>query len=643
MDWRSIVAYFIIVLFGIQGQSIAKSISVDRSHYTFASLSTIPDDGNAPTSPITPPPSQGRTVFELRPPNLTGKTRLALVIGNSAYQNAPFLPNPEHDADLVARALLEANFTVTVGKNLDQKSVFDLIKDFTGKISEADAVLFYFSGHGIQVNGENFLIPVDAQIARQDDLLSQGFAASTLLHLFEAAETRIIILDACRDDPFSGSRRGVRSLGLAPIKLDTGGTFLAFSTGPGETALDGEGQNSPFAEAMAKSINTPGLEIEQMFRKIRRDVFISTHGQQRPWDQSSLLEPFFFVPALNGPSLSIEDRPPYSASSLVLASLGSGPIIANGEPAGEIDGSVPSGSFWDALKKGMNVLESANGNRIRVWWENYRLEFLPDPYPKSYAVISAIDTYDPRQNADGYQNLGFMVANARKLKDQLIRLGFPEKNIVELYDKDATRENIENALGEFWNGGSAENADRVVFYFGGHGDKIVSSDDEVGQRGVLVTYGFDKKKATRTGILLDDIIGREFQYTSSRQILVLLDACSSGLALPRFQEPEDASAMRIKRLSTISYEASKRSQAILVAGTGAEKALWVNGGIFTKSLLKALGGDADWNKDGIIMFDELAMQVREDVRLRASQRAGVEQVPAFFERGVGKFMFIAPP
>lgn len=622
---------------------------------------TAPTDGsqepasrNQPTKDSSSPGPKGsvRQIPALRP---TEKSRLALVIGNSRYVNVPFLKNPVTDAHLITQSLIEANFTVIEGTDLDHASMNEIFRDFAGRIGTSEAALFYYSGHGFEVNGQNYLLPVDAAIAKADDVADQGISMSALLEVIEAAETRIIVLDACRDDPFKSSISRTRSIeggstravsrGLARMNLDRSGSFLAYSTSPGGLALDGDGNNSPFASALAETLALPGLEIEQVFRIVRRAVYLRTQGAQRPWVTSSLLESFYFLPPSGGMVKETDDRIAYSASDSVVKTLGSGSIVANGDIVGEVkDGSISPAAFWNTLKTGINILQGANGNRVRTWLESRRLELLSDPYRRSYAVIAAIDQYDGPNDAGGYRSLGFMVDGAKKIRDRLTRLGFPKENIVELYNEAATRENIENALGDFWEGGSAEKADRVVFYFGGHGDKYLGTtvDDEPIQRGVLITHGFDKKRAARSGLLLDDITGRQFRYTSARQFLVLIDACSSGLALPRFQEDEKVAESKVQRLATINMEASKRSQAILVAGTGEEKALWVNGGVFTSSLVRALDGAADWNKDGLIMFEELSLQVRWDVKNRASQEAGVAQVPASFSTGPGKFLFVLP-
>jgi uncharacterized caspase-like protein len=609
-------------------------------------------DVNGPDNPAVSLPAKSEVRFEeFRPTDETQISRIALVIGNSEYKNTVQLKNPAHDAEAVTKALVAANFTVIKAIDLDRSAMSEVIRNFAGRIRSYQVGLFYYAGHAVEVGGENFLLPVDIKAESRDAITVDGFSMSTIVELLDSVETRILILDACRDDPFrtAGSTRAIAARGLAQIKLDRGGTFVAYSTSPGGVAADGDGDNSPFSQAFADAISLKGLEIEQVARQIRKAVYRQTRGRQRPWTHSSLLDAFYFFPPTPGAaSIPAEGPVPFALEASLVTVLGPG-IVSVGDHGGSAtieDGEVlQSNGFFESLRNGVNILRTANGGSVRAWLANRYLELLSDPYEKSYAVVVAIDEYDASSGRGGYRNLGFMVDGAKKIVNELARLGFQRQNIIELYNDRATHQEIESALAEFWPGGKYEAADRVVFYFGGHGDKIPRmkyEDDAGAQKGFLVTYDLDRKKILQTGILLDDIIGRQFRNTSARQFLVLLDACSSGLVLPRFQDERDERELRrLQRLSSIKFETSKRSRAILVAGTGDEQALWVNGGIFTRAVIKALKGAGDWNKDGLIIFDELAEQVRTEVQHAASQMA-IAQEPAKFATGPGRFMFILP-
>lgn len=225
--------------------------------------------------------------------------RYALIIGNSQYQaSLGRLPNPVNDAQSVAAALRAVGFDVDLVLDADQKGMKRAISRFGERLSTARGAtgLFYYAGHGIQSRGTNYLIPVSAPIEREADLDLEAVAADTVLAQMEdaGAATSIVILDACRNMPLARSFRS-SSRGLARMDAPNG-SFIAYSTAPGSTAADGDGRNSPFASALVKQIGQKGLPIEVMFRGIRKDVLQATAGQQTPWDSSSLVDPFYFVP-----------------------------------------------------------------------------------------------------------------------------------------------------------------------------------------------------------------------------------------------------------------------------------------------------------------------------------------------------------
>lgn len=226
--------------------------------------------------------------------------RYALVIGNSQYQaSLGRLPNPVNDAQSVAAALRAVGFDVDLVVDADQKGMKRAISRFGERLSMAGrgaTGLFYYAGHGIQSRGTNYLIPVSAPIEREADLDLEAVAADTVLAQMEdaGAATSIVILDACRNMPLARSFRSA-SRGLARMDAPNG-SFVAYSTAPGAVAADGDGRNSPFAIALVKQLGQKGAAIEAVFRGVRREVVQATGGQQTPWDSSSLLDPFYFVP-----------------------------------------------------------------------------------------------------------------------------------------------------------------------------------------------------------------------------------------------------------------------------------------------------------------------------------------------------------
>ncbi|MGD9924424.1 MAG: caspase family protein [Pseudorhodoplanes sp.] len=234
----------------------------------------------------------------------SAQERFALVIGNSQYKSVSALANPARDVEAVGALLKDAGFNVTSGLDLDKSSMSKVIRFFTTSIAEKPentVALIYFAGHGVQVDGENFLVPVDAAIAREADVPLEAMRMADLMSMLETvrAKTRIVILDACRDNPFDDIAK-TAPRGLALVNAPAG-TLLAYSTSPGHTASDGTGRNSPFALALLKSAREPGLPIESALKNVRLAVHGTTGGRQTPWEVSALTEPFSFFPDARKP------------------------------------------------------------------------------------------------------------------------------------------------------------------------------------------------------------------------------------------------------------------------------------------------------------------------------------------------------
>ena len=235
--------------------------------------------------------------------------RLALVIGNSAYKNAPTLKNPSNDAADMAAALERLGFDVIRGVDLDYQGMRTSVRRFSEKLPGSDVALLFYAGHGLQVAGKNYLVPVDAQIETQADLDFGTIDLDLVLRGMEAdTRTNIIFLDACRDNPLAanltrrlGTRSSAVSRGLAQVDTAVG-TLIAFSTQPGNVALDGEGRNSPFTSALLKTIEVPGLPLSDVMIDVRNDVLRTTARKQVPWDNSSLTGQFYFKPLPNAAS-----------------------------------------------------------------------------------------------------------------------------------------------------------------------------------------------------------------------------------------------------------------------------------------------------------------------------------------------------
>ena len=232
--------------------------------------------------------------------------RIALVMGNAAYANIGALPNPGADAQLIADTLNGLGFKTTLVMDADQSAMKQAIVQFGRSLRSAgrEAVgLFYYAGHGIQARDRNYLMPIEAAPVDSADLDLMGVEANWVLRQMESAgnRTNIVILDACRNNPFAANDRSV-GRGLARIEPPTG-SFVAYATAPGSVAVDGDGANSPFTAALASAMSQPGVAIEQVFKQVRKQVIQDTGGQQTPWDSSSLVHDFYFNAAQPQPAV----------------------------------------------------------------------------------------------------------------------------------------------------------------------------------------------------------------------------------------------------------------------------------------------------------------------------------------------------
>ncbi|MEX0348957.1 MAG: caspase domain-containing protein [Paracoccaceae bacterium] len=237
--------------------------------------------------------------------------RIALVIGNSAYGSVSALDNPVSDSHLISQKLEKMGFDVRLLTDSNQTEMKRAIAQFGRDLRAGgtDTVgLFYYAGHGVQSFGSNYLLPVDVSLNDPADLDLMAVEARSVLHQMASArnKTNIVILDACRNNPFE-ELADMDDNGLAEMKAPTG-TFLAYATNPGGVALDGDTGNSPFTLSLASHIETPGIPIEQLFKKVRVDVLSQTRGLQTPWDTSSLTREFSFSPQQTPvPSFETED------------------------------------------------------------------------------------------------------------------------------------------------------------------------------------------------------------------------------------------------------------------------------------------------------------------------------------------------
>jgi hypothetical protein len=273
--------------------------------------------------------------------------RVALIIGNSAYQANVVLRNPVNDAQDVAAALRRLGFDVTAGYDLGGEQFTAVLEQFRPKLKGSEVALFYYAGHGLQFSGQNYLAPVDVRLASEFALKRETIAADDIVRLFEAnAHINLIFLDACRNNPLAEQlRRAPNGSGRAAgagrglARMETGGeTLIAFSTAPGEIAEDGAGRNSPFAEALLRHMEEPGIDVEVMLKRVTEDVRKATNDRQRPERLSKLSKEFAFRPA--------------ASPALQTASAGQAPASAGApEPVQPKRNSEEEIVYWNSVRE----------------------------------------------------------------------------------------------------------------------------------------------------------------------------------------------------------------------------------------------------------------------------------------------------
>lgn len=226
--------------------------------------------------------------------NVCSDQRVALVLGNGSYKSSP-LNNPVNDATDIAAALKECGFEVFLEVDRDRSDMRKAVRSFGKKIKNGGVGLFYYAGHGVQVDGQNYMIPIGVDIKEKYDVEDQCLKVSYVLSAMEDAgnDMNIIILDACRDNPFRSYRSVSKGLALMDAPR---GSYLAFSTKPGSVAADGIGRNGLFTSKLLRHIRTPGLNLVDVFMNVRNDVLIASNDRQEPWDNHSLRKHFYFIP-----------------------------------------------------------------------------------------------------------------------------------------------------------------------------------------------------------------------------------------------------------------------------------------------------------------------------------------------------------
>lgn len=309
------------------------------------------------------------------------ESRVALVIGNSAYQVNKPLNNPVNDAQAVSQMLNQAGFEVVMAFDLTRDIMKQTVEEFAARVLEKGSntvAMVYYAGHGIQADGENYLIPIDAKFSDEDDLPEQGVKLADVVAALEATQTkaRIVVVDACRNNPFGGSANDDNG-GLALVDAPEG-ALIAYSTAPGTVAFDGLGKHSPYAAAFMRTARTPNLPVEQVFKKVRLLVNDSTDKKQTPWDSARLNTEFVFFASAEAPV-----APAVVPVRVAVAELGSRPV----RQAYEIAIAEDSEDYYEEFVRvygadplADHVRRVLNRRKQMVAWQNVTHRNRPEDY-----------------------------------------------------------------------------------------------------------------------------------------------------------------------------------------------------------------------------------------------------------------------
>jgi hypothetical protein len=346
----------------------------------------------------------------------TGK-RLALVIGNGAYTTAPPLRNPPNDARDMAATLRVLGFDVMNGINVNQRDMKRLIREFGQKLRSGASGLFYYAGHGVQSKGRNYLVPVDADIQSEAEVEDSGVDVSLVLNYMDDAQNglNIVILDACRNNPFARSFRSAGN-GLAQVDAPTG-TLIAYATAPGRVAADGVGRNGLYTSELLKQMQVPGLSATEMFMRVRAEVMKQTASKQVPWEASSLVGTFYFTSPRKGAesgTTGVANETKFDPAAFELSYWETIKMSSNAEDFKAYLEKYPNGQFATLAKNRINSLAgppkldetrstASEGNTTELaFWDAIKTSNDPEDfraYLKKYPSGAFLDLANNRINS----------------------------------------------------------------------------------------------------------------------------------------------------------------------------------------------------------------------------------------------------
>jgi hypothetical protein len=359
---------------------------------------------------------EGRQLVRTGSADASTARRIALVIGNGAYTSAPPLKNPPNDARDMSATLRTLGFDVTNGINVNQREMKRLIREFGQKLRAGGSGLFYYAGHGVQSKGHNYLVPVDADIQSEAEVEDSGVDVSLVLNYMDDAQNglNIVILDACRNNPFSRSFRSASS-GLAQVDAPTG-TLIAYATAPGRVAADGVGQNGLYTSELLKAMLVSGLSATEMFMRVRAEVMRLTANKQVPWEASSLVGTFYFSAPRNNAETGtsgVANETKFDPAALELSYWETIKSSSNPEDFKAYLEKYPDGHFARLAKNRINNLTgppkdetkstvSESRSSEQAFWDAIKTSTNPEDfraYLKKYPTGAFVDLANNRINS----------------------------------------------------------------------------------------------------------------------------------------------------------------------------------------------------------------------------------------------------
>lgn len=583
-------------------------------------------------------------------------TTYAFVVGINRYQSRRIstLTYAEPDAKRVYEILTndstgiakKSTSVLLLGSSATGTEIRNSLRQFKDKLKEGDTLIIYWSGNAAPVDLANVQSGEDTALAafdsEPDDKSTQIMLARDLLRLIGKPNTNIVFIG----DTFLSGRAAVQI-----FERDSWRVSVLSASKSDELVYDAyeSEKGSPLALGFQKALGLTEsdldgdgyISLEEAYIALYPQVVTRTFSNQHPSLYGNHAHQAIIAKAaLPNNRLSFVQPMPPSLWKSERVKINDREVLIDTKRSTETELVLLGNETAGIVGQGMTYLETAREKYI-YWRAGQNLQQFSNPYRHSFAIIVAINDYDRQQDTlkrgpTGYQARGFMVQRAKELKAALTRVGFPASNIIELYDFQATSTAIDTELKKFWKGGEHQHADRVFFYFGGHGDTF-------GDAGVLVSYDFDKNRPTQTGFLMRDLTTRHSENMIAKHVLFALDACASGLAVyTDLGESNKVPDSSHDELSIIRNDTEPKARNFLVAGTGDQPAIWDKGGIFTQALIAGLSGKADITRKRFIQFRALAQYVSNEVAMRAGALNVKQQVEDYSltKIGTGRMLFL---